>query len=238
MRPMFQVKPATRKLVRTLQDTHSQHTSVQFNLFTSAERTPRAWLKSHELQCHLCALEKNLSSGLHMSHPLLLSHLPRTTSTSSSSFNLPSTTTQEHAAQSGQHDHLQEHPVHPSTSPCSPSRQAAPSRHSGEKTCRVAETRARRLQQVMSPKSLRLSRGSKIILEIHINYMMHRKSLENKFTELRSPKKRRNLEKLGRTAYRIQKYQRRPTSNRRCISKIPWKALQILISKMESYKSC
>ena len=44
--------------------------------------------------------------------PLLLSHLPFTTSTSSSSFTLHSTTTPEHAAQSGQHDLLQEHPVH------------------------------------------------------------------------------------------------------------------------------
>ena len=42
------------------QDTHSQHTSVQYSLFTSAERTPRAWLKSHGLQCHLCAPEKSL----------------------------------------------------------------------------------------------------------------------------------------------------------------------------------
>ena len=47
-----------------------------------------------------------------MSHPLLLSHLPCTMSTSSSSFTLPSTTTPEHAPQSGQHDLLQEHPVH------------------------------------------------------------------------------------------------------------------------------
>ena len=47
-----------------------------------------------------------------MSHPLLLSHLPFTTSTSSSSFILPSTTTPEHALQRGQHDLLQEHPVH------------------------------------------------------------------------------------------------------------------------------
>ena len=47
-----------------------------------------------------------------MSHPLLLSHLPRTTSTPSSSFTLLSTTTPEHALQSGQHDLLKEHPVH------------------------------------------------------------------------------------------------------------------------------
>ena len=46
-----------------------------------------------------------------MSHPLLLSHLPFTSSTSSSSFTLPSTTTQEHAAQPVQHGRLQEHPV-------------------------------------------------------------------------------------------------------------------------------
>ena len=45
-----------------------------------------------------------------MSHPWL-PHLPLTTSTSSSSFPLPSTT-QEHAAQSEQQEHLQEHPVH------------------------------------------------------------------------------------------------------------------------------
>ena len=32
--------------------------------------------------------------------------------------------------------------------------------------------------------------------------------------------------------------QRRPTSNRTCISTIPWKALQILNSKMKSYKRC
>ena len=47
-----------------------------------------------------------------MSDALLLSQLPFATSTSSSSFTLPSTTTPEHALQSGQHDLLQEHPVH------------------------------------------------------------------------------------------------------------------------------
>ena len=47
-----------------------------------------------------------------MSHPLLLSHVPFTTSTSSFSFTLPSTTKPEHALLSGQHDLLKEHPVH------------------------------------------------------------------------------------------------------------------------------
>ena len=90
----------------------------------------------------------------------------------------------------------------------------------------------------MRPKSLRLSQESKIILEITINNMMHRKVLKNMIIELRSPKKWRNLVNLGQKEYGILKYQRRPTSNRRCISTIPWKTLQILISKMECYKRC
>ena len=110
----------------------------------------------------------------------------------------------------------------------SQSTSSAINNHSGVKTCRMPETRARQLPQNMSPKSLRLSQGSKIILEIQINYLMRRKNLEKKCTKLRSSKKWWNF----------LKYQRRPTSNRRCISTIPWKASQILISKMESYKRC
>ena len=64
------------------------------------------------------------------------------------------------------------------------------------------------------------------------------KKLEKKITELLSPKKWRNLERLGQVARPSPQYHRRPTSNRRCISTIPWKALQTLISKMESYKRC
>ena len=51
--------------------------------------------------CHLVS---------HMSQPLLLSHLPRTTSTYL--FSLLSTSAPEQAEQSGQHDKLQDHPVH------------------------------------------------------------------------------------------------------------------------------
>ena len=87
--------------------------TAQCSPFTSVERTSRAWLKSHGLQRHFCALENCLSSGPHMSHLLLLlCHLPCTTSTSSSSFTLPSTTTPEHAQQSGQHDPHQEYSAH------------------------------------------------------------------------------------------------------------------------------
>ena len=72
------------------QDSHSQHISVQYSLFKSAERSPRVWLKSSRLQCHLCASEKNLLSDI--THGWKLLHLPLITSTSSSSFTLPSIT--------------------------------------------------------------------------------------------------------------------------------------------------
>ena len=48
------------------------------------------------------------------------------------------------------------------TSKLPQSTSSAVKNHSGVKTCRVAETRARQLPQVMSPKSLRMSQGSKI----------------------------------------------------------------------------
>ena len=110
--------------------------------------------------------------------------------------------------------------------------------HSGVKTCRVAETRAQQLTQVMSPKNLRPSRESTHMLEIQINYMMYRKNLEKKITSSYHRRKWRNLEKLGRLVCPILNYQRRLPSNRWCISTIPWKALQILISRVKSYKRC
>ena len=60
--------------------------------------------------------------------------------------------------------------------------------------------------------------------------------LEKKITELLSPKKWKNSERLGRLVCRI--LSRHPTFNRRYTSTIPQGALQILISKMESYKRC
>ena len=56
------------------QDTHSQHTSVQNSLFTSAERIARAWLKSSRIAFHFCAPQKNLSSGVaHVSSSVVVS---------------------------------------------------------------------------------------------------------------------------------------------------------------------
>ena len=132
--------------------------TAQYSLFTSAERIARA--VAQELQRHLCALEKNLSSGPHVSHPLV-SHLPCTTSTSSSAFTLPSTTTPEHALQSGQHDLLLEHTVHHQPLQDLQSKSNAIKNHSVLELNRVAETRAKHSPQVMSPKSLRPSQGSR-----------------------------------------------------------------------------
>ena len=63
----------------------------------------------HDLHFIFVRLKRICHLVLHVSYPWL-SHLPYTTSTSSSSFTLPSTT-QEHAAHSVQ-EQLREHPVH------------------------------------------------------------------------------------------------------------------------------
>ena len=165
---------------------------------------------------HLCAREKILSSGVahvsslvvlspafHHEHITLLMHSSlyhdtRTRSIIGTTRSTPRT------------------PSTSRTSPSSLSRQEAPY-HSGVKTCRVAETRAPQLPQVMCTKNLRLSQESKLILEVHINYLMYRTNLEKKIYELLSPKNRRNLERFGQLACGFLKYQRRPTSNRRCI---------------------
>ena len=115
------------------QDTHSQHTSVQNSLFTSTERTPRAWLKDSRLKSHglrfiFVSLKRNCHLMLHMSHPLLFSpavYHEHIIFLIHSSF---CHDTRTHAAQPVQHDQLREHPSASRTSPSSPSRQVAPSR--------------------------------------------------------------------------------------------------------------
>ena len=188
---------------------------------------------AQELHCHLCAPEKNLviwcvpclilgclaclsPRALHLPHFIFLLRHKNTLQDRYNKSNSENT------------------PYIPHISKLPQSTSCAIKNHSGVKTGRVAETRAPQLLQITSPKNLRLSQGSKLLLEIHINYMMYMKKLEKKITELLSPKKWRNSERLGRLACHSPKYQRRPTSNRKCIS--PWKALQIQISKIESYK--
>ena len=99
-------------------------------------------------------------SGPHMSHPLLLSHLLCTTSTSSSSFTLPSTTTPEHAPRSGQHDLLKEHPVHHEPPQDLPADKQRHQESLWRETCRVAEIGARKRNRT-SP-TLQRKRSSEI----------------------------------------------------------------------------
>ena len=85
--------------------------AVQFVLKRGTHRTRLAQVT--RIAFHFCAPEKSLVIWCvaHVS-PIVVASLPFTTSTSSSSFTLPYTTTQEHAAQSVQQDQLREHPGH------------------------------------------------------------------------------------------------------------------------------
>ena len=109
------------------QDTHSQHTSVH-------KRGTHITRLAQELHNIFVRLKRVCHLVLHMSHHRLFSHLPFTTSTSSSSFILPSTTTPEYAAQSVQTWSTPRTPSTSRTSPSSPSRQAAPSRITSPRT--------------------------------------------------------------------------------------------------------
>ena len=76
------------------QDTHSQYTSVQYRFITSADRTHNA-LGSRIALSSWCAWQECSYLVFSMSHPWL-SHLPLTTSTSTSSFALLSRTQKQH----------------------------------------------------------------------------------------------------------------------------------------------
>ena len=152
-----EIHPTTATKCR--QDTHSQHTYVQYS--SQARNASHALGSSHtgcsvifvrlKRICHLvctcltrcCFLTCRLPRARPLPHSLFL--LPRHKNTQHDRFNMIiSKNTQ-------------------STS-------SAIRNHSGVKTCRVAETRGRHLPQVMSPRSLRLSQGSKNIPEIQINF--------------------------------------------------------------------
>ena len=78
--------------------THNTH--LCFTVCSHARNAHHALGSSHtDCSVIFARLKRNCHLVLHMSHLLLFSHLPFATSTSSSSFTLPSNTTQEHAAQ-------------------------------------------------------------------------------------------------------------------------------------------
>ena len=77
------------------QYTHKHCTCSAAHSFSQARNASHAL--GSELNNIFVRLKRVCQSGPHMSRPLLLSHLPCTTSTSASSFTLPSSTTPEHA---------------------------------------------------------------------------------------------------------------------------------------------
>ena len=155
-----------------------------------------------------------------MSHPLLFSHLPFTTSTSSSSFSLPSSTTQEHEGHPVHHSHLQALPVDKLRHQESLWRENL---QSGGNTRTTSPTGSEPKELATVPRIEHYSGDPHQLYDV-----------QEKFGEEVHQAPITEEVKLARPAYRIPNYQRQPTSNRRCISTIPWKALQILISKMES----
>ena len=137
----------SRKSTGCRQDTHSQHTSVQYSLFTSAERIARAWLKTHGLQCHLCAPEKSLVIWCCTCLTLccfLTCRVPRTPHLPHSLFLLLQQNTQ-HNWDNTIYSKNTQYVMH--ISKLSQSTSNAIKNHSGVKTCRVAETRARQLHR-------------------------------------------------------------------------------------------
>ena len=144
---------------------------------------------AQELQCHLCAPEKSLSSGVahvsslvahspavHHEHIFFLIHSPfyhdtRTRATTDNTIYSKNTQCIINLSKQAWSNII-----------------AIKKNDSGVKTRRVTKTCVQSSPQVMSPKSLRprrlrLSQGSRG-KQIHISYMTHRKNMEKKITEI------------------------------------------------------
>ena len=118
--------------------THNTH--LCFTVCSQARNVHHALGSSHtDCSVIFVRLKRICHLVLHMPHHLLFSHPPFTTSTSSSSFTLPYTTTQEHEAQPVQQEPLREHPVRHAHRHASSVDKAAPSRISGVKSGGCAE---------------------------------------------------------------------------------------------------
>ena len=187
-----------------------------------------AWLKfkaKRDLQASLCPKNKCCHLVCHMSHPWLFSHAPSSMSTSSSSPTYPTT--------------QREHSVHP----------AHLQAYSVDKLRHQESLWRKDLQSGGNPRTTaptgyepkELATVSRIEAYSGDPYQFF--DVQEQFGEEdQRAAITEEVEEFGeiRTAgvHPILNYQRRPASNHRCISTIPWKALQFLISQMESYKRC
>ena len=106
---------------------------------------------------------------------------------------------QEHALQSEQHDLLQEHPVHHQPLQAS---LVEKHRYQEEPLWHENQQSDGNLRNTFStgyePKEVATKELATVLRISRITdpYFLHRKNLEKKITDLRSPKKRRNLENL------------------------------------------
>ena len=158
--------------------------------------------------------------------------VPRSTS---SSLTLPSTTTPEHAPQDNTvYSKNTQYIINLSKS--SQSTSGAIMNHSGVRTCRVAEPSKNVLHR------LRAQRACDCLKDLEDNRSISVFDAQKEFGERdhRVPitEEVKEFGEIGTHSLPDSRKQRRPTSNRTCTSTIPQKALQILISKMESYKRC
>ena len=240
----FAGKNSRKSTVGVEQDTHSQYTSVQYSLFTSAERTSRAWLKADQAQVtriavsSLCAWEEAViwfDSCLILVGRWLTCRLPRAHHLPHSLFFLPRHKNTQHNRYNMIISENTQYITHIST--LSQSTSSAIKNHSGVKTCRVAVSAHDSSHRLSAPTACDCLKDRSLFWRsISITWCTG-KSWRRRLPSC-CHRRSEGIWRIWDLAYRIPKYQRRLTSNRRCISTIPWEALQILISKMESYKRC
>ena len=142
---------------------------MQYSLFTSAERIERAWLKSHGLQCHLCAPEKSL---VFWSDPCLTlscsrtCRLPRAHHLPRSFSRLPQHKNMLHKRYNMIHSKNTQHIMH--ISRLSQLTSSAIKNRSGVKTYKVAGTRARQLPRSGSEKQHQLESDTCVLSRRHM----------------------------------------------------------------------
>ena len=150
----------------------------------------------------------------------------------------PSTTTPEHALQSGQHDHLQEHPVHHQP----PQGLPVDKQRNQESVWRGSLQSGGNPRTTFStgyePKKLATVSRISGIIDPFQSYDVQ-KEFGERGHQAPITEEVKEFGEIGTAGVPdSKKSETRPTSNRTCTSTIPQKAFQILISKMESYKSC
>ena len=167
---------------------------------------------AQELHCDLCVWKELSHLVWHMSHPWLFSHAPSSMSTSSSYSPTCPPSQREHSA----------HPAHlqvPSVDKL---------RHQESLAWRLAECRKPthdNSHRLWAQRACDCLKDRRLFWRSKSTIWCTWKSWRRRSTSSNPWRRWRHLERLGRLVCQVPTYQRCPTSNRRCISTIPWKAL-------------